>query len=127
MADQQQTTPNISWRPGRYGRKKPPKKNDTSFVAKAERAVSVAANNTATTADNIGRNIGERPFGTQKLTERQQVRRYSLVRDDPQMWTQLLQQHALKDVVEYALRMETLCQKYPEDANYVNPKPKIEE
>jgi hypothetical protein len=92
-------------------------------VARAERAVKSAADNIANTSDNLTKNIGERPFGTQKLNERQQVRRYSLVRDDPQMWTQLIQQHSMKDVIEYAQRMERLAKKYPEDANYVNPGP----
>lgn len=102
-------------------RKKPGK--GSNFVDKLERATDVAANTIVKHNQALQREIGERQFGKQKISERQQVRRYLLVRNDEQGWQQIIQQHGLKAAIEYAQTMERLLKKYPEEEQYLSPEP----
>lgn len=93
----------------------------SDFVSSSERSVKAAAQMMVQQKKVNADIIGERPYGTKKISERQQVRRYLTVRDDPQAWTQLIQDHGLKATVEYALRLERLLEKYPDERDYLNP------
>lgn len=46
------------------------------------------------------------PFGAVKLTAEEQVARYMQIRDDPQAWIRLLNEHGIDSVCKYALEME---------------------
>jgi len=46
------------------------------------------------------------PFGAVKLTPEEQIERYLEMRDDPQAWLRLLNEHGIDSVCKYALEME---------------------
>lgn len=46
------------------------------------------------------------PFGAEKLTRSEQQERYAAMRDDPQKWLSLLEEHGLTATVDYWLAME---------------------
>jgi len=48
------------------------------------------------------------PLGSRKLTVAEQIERYEEIREDPQAWMKLLEGQGLKEVVEYALKLEGL-------------------
>lgn len=96
---------------------------NSDFVSRSERVVKAAADRAIQHHAAIQEVIGERPYGTKKVPERQQVMRYMTVRDNPQAWSKLLSEHGPKATIEYALRMERLCEKYPDAVEYLNPGP----
>lgn len=99
--------------------KKPGK--GVNFVDKLERATNVAANTIVKHQQALSKEIGERQFGKQKISERQQVRRYMLIRDDENAWANIIQSHGLKAAIDYAQTMERLLKKYPEEESYLSP------
>ena len=52
----------------------------------------------------------ELPFGSRKLSETEQRQRYLEMRDSPSTWRKLLDEHGLRQTVEYAERMEVRTQ-----------------
>ena len=48
------------------------------------------------------------PMGEQKLTREEQLERYRAMRDDPQAWRNLLDEHGLKETIRYAKTMQAL-------------------
>jgi len=46
------------------------------------------------------------PFGAVRLTPEEQIERYLEIRDDPQNWIRLLNEHGIDSVCKYALEME---------------------
>lgn len=46
------------------------------------------------------------PFGSVKLSNAEQVERYTAMRDDPQAWGALLSEQPLFEVIRYAIEME---------------------
>ena len=46
------------------------------------------------------------PFGSRKLSQEEQLQRYEEMRDSPTVWRKLLDEHGLRQTVEYAGRME---------------------
>jgi len=46
------------------------------------------------------------PFGAVRLTPEEQVERYLEMRDDPQAWIRLLNEHGIDAACKYALEME---------------------
>ncbi len=46
------------------------------------------------------------PFGAVKLTPEEQLERYLAMRDNPQEWMNLLNEHGIDSVCKYALEME---------------------
>lgn len=60
--------------------------------------------------------VGKRPYGMHPLPEREQVRRYLTIRENPEAWAQLVAQEGPKKVIEENRRLEALSKKYPEEA-----------
>ena len=48
----------------------------------------------------------DRPFGERKLSREDQMVRYEKMRDDPQAWTDLIEQRGHEAAWKYALAME---------------------
>lgn len=48
------------------------------------------------------------PLGQQKLTKKEQVERYLEMRDSPEKWIDLLNEHGLVETIDYAKKMEAL-------------------
>lgn len=46
------------------------------------------------------------PFASVKLSQSEQVQRYLEMREKPEAWLKLLDERGLKEVVDYALKME---------------------
>lgn len=89
-----------------------------SVVERHEQAVKTVTERMVEQVHALRQAVGERPFGTEKLPEREQVRRYLLLRDDPDAWTGILtdlEQGGPKRALEYAQRMEGLLTKYPDE------------
>ena len=86
-----------------------------ALVDTAEEIVDITAQEIARQADVLEQALGERPFGHKKLSERERVRRYNLLRDDPTRWHTLLTAHPEEDVVNYALSLEKMRQRYPDE------------
>lgn|SRR3990167_920132 len=98
----------------------------TSLIDTLERVTDNGIQDILDSADVIDRMLGERPYGQSKLPERSQVRRYSLIRDDPQAWDALIKEHGPGNAAEYAARLEKLSQKYPDEL-IMPPQPKFPE
>lgn len=58
--------------------------------------------------------IGARPFGTEKLGERDQVTRYATMHTDPVAWQGLINEHGWKPTLRYAERMQKMMARYPD-------------
>ena len=48
------------------------------------------------------------PVGQKKLTKKEQVERYLEMRDSPEKWLDLLNEHGLVETIDYAKKMEAL-------------------
>ena len=48
----------------------------------------------------------ERPMGTRKLTQAEQLERYRDMRDNPQAWLAFMEEHGVSAALEYAEKME---------------------
>lgn len=96
-------------------------KKAKNFISRSERVVKDASDRIVDHYQAIQHEWGERPFNQHKLSEIQQLRRYSVVRDNPQGWAALIQQHGLAAAVDYAIRMEKLAKQHPGEADYANP------
>ena len=67
--------------------------------------VQKAAERMAAIVDNAPNDV--EPFGTKRLSRREQYERYMTeVRDNPQAWMQIIQEHGLKGAVDYWKQME---------------------
>lgn len=82
-----------------------------------ERMERDAADNLVAVARHMDSMI-DHPYGKEKLTERERVVRYALMREDPQAWQALISEHGPGPAVKYALELESLREKYPEEAGY---------
>ena len=49
-----------------------------------------------------------KPFGAVKLNRAEQLQRYYAVRESVPAWQALIQEHGIKDVLDYAREMERL-------------------
>lgn len=85
------------------------------LVETFERITDAAAKEIVTTARTMDKAIGDRPFGAKLLPERAQVRRYTMIRDDPAAWKQIISEHGPGPAVEYAKRMEKMLARYPDE------------
>lgn len=48
----------------------------------------------------------EMPFGSVEVSADEQMDQYLRIRDDPSAWVQLIEEHGMRDTVEYAVEME---------------------
>ena len=48
----------------------------------------------------------EMPFGAVELTGDEQLDQYLTIRDDAKGWVELIQEHGLRDTVDYVVEME---------------------
>lgn len=48
----------------------------------------------------------ERPVGTRRLTQAEQLERYREIRDDPQAWLAFIEENGMNAALEYAKKME---------------------
>lgn len=87
----------------------------TSLIDTLENVTDIAVQDLIDRADLLDRMLGDRPFGQQKLPERSQVRRYSVIRDNGQAWSDLINEHGPGNIVDYALKLEQLSSKYPDE------------
>ena len=90
----------------------------SDLISSLERVVDSGASMIAATDRSLQDVVGPRPFGKEKLSERDQVVRYGLVRDDPQAWATLIKEHGPAAAIRYAQRLEDMRQHYPEEAGY---------
>ena len=58
------------------------------------------------------------PLGQKKLTKKEQVERYLEMRDNPEKWIDLLNEHGLVETIDYAKKMEAL---YATESNVTTP------
>lgn len=85
----------------------------TTVVDQIERLTDTVADQIVKRATLLDEINGDRPYGTAKITERQQVQRYAVMRDDEKAWKTLIEQHGKESVVGYALKLERLLEQYP--------------
>lgn len=89
----------------------------TDMINRHEKVVEMVRDRIVEKARSLQDAIGPRPFGTEKLSEAEQVQRYLLIREDPAAWQALLddpQKAGPKRTLEYAQRMEKLLARHPE-------------
>ena len=86
------------------------------LVPALERIVESTAQTIVSRVKAFDKVIGDRPYGKEKLPERDQVKRYALVRDNPEAWSDIIKQHGVASALEYSNRLEKLSQHYPEEA-----------
>ena len=58
----------------------------------------------------------EMPFGSIELSADEQIDQYLRIRDNPTAWVQLIEEHGMRDSVEYAVEMEKRITKLTREA-----------
>lgn len=86
-----------------------------SVIERLEGVADTVAAEIVARAKRMDEVIGERPFGTEKLPEREQLRRFTLIRDDPQAWSALAGEHGWNAAIEYGRRLERMRHRYGEE------------
>lgn len=90
----------------------------SELIDRYERVTDAMAQRLVEAWDAMATQIGDRPFWNEQQPERDQAKQYQLVRNDPQAWAALMQEHGYVRTVEYMLRGERLSAKYPDEAAY---------
>lgn len=96
---------------------------DSDLMSRLEQARDAMSQRYMEMRQNLLQAVGQRPFDTQKLPERQQLASYLLDEQNPQAWQQLLTAHGWDErdpmnvptaVLDYAQRGQRLKDKYPD-------------